>query len=79
MLFQIFACVWCDIPALCLVDDSSNSFVPGDRIQVDGILHAMESALLVQVFHVEVTNVLEPQCFKLVCVVLEQVRVITHY
>lgn len=78
MLFQMFARIWRAIPALCLIDDSSNSFVLDDRIYVDGIVHATENAVLVRVFHVEVVKELEPQCFKLVRVVLEQVKVIAH-
>ena len=65
------------VPPGCFLDNRLNRGILNDRLDVDGIVHAAEDAALVGVWDVYVFKELEPECFKLLSVILKEVKVVT--
>ena len=77
MLLQVLARIRCSVPALRLVDDGSDDFILNHCVHVDVVVHAAENTVLVRIAYIEVVKKLKPERFELICVVLEQVEVVT--
>ena len=65
------------VPSGCFLDNRLDRGILNDRFDVDGVVHAAEDAALVGVWDIYVFKELEPECFKLLSVILKEVKVVT--
>ena len=65
------------VPSGGFLDNRLDRGILNDRLDVDGVVHAAEDAALVGIWDIYVFKELEPEGFKLLSVILKEVKVVT--
>ena len=65
------------VPSGRFLDNRLDRGILNDRLDVDGVVHAAEDAALVGIWDIYVFKELEPEGFKLLSVILKEVKVVT--